>query len=250
MQHYFVEQTGQVGDVVALPADVAHHFVKVMRAEPGTQCEIVLNQEQTYRASLVSTEPAKVRLDAQLDRQVELPVHAIIACGVPKTKGKPELIVQKATEMGADAIVFFPASWSVAQWRANKLSKKLDRLQKVAQGAAEQSHRQRIPRVSYCANLSDLLTHYPADVRIVAWEESAKEGESSQLVKQFDHLQSGQSCLGIFGPEGGLTPDEVAQMTGQGVVAAGLGPRILRAETAPLYFLAALSTEIELHRTN
>ena len=92
-----------------------------------------------------------------------------------------------------------------------------------------------------------MLANYPADVRIVAWEESAKEGESSQLVKQFERLQAGQSCLGIFGPEGGLTPDEVDQMQAAGVVAAGLGPRILRAETAPLYFLAALSTELELH---
>lgn len=247
MQHYFVKQTGQIGDIISLPDDVAHHFVKVMRAQPGDSCELVLNQEQTYRASLVSTDPAKVKLDQPLDRQVELPVRTTIACGVPKTKGKPELIVQKGTEMGADKIVFFPASWSVAQWRPNKLAKKLARLQKVAQGAAEQSHRQRIPEVSYCASLADLLANYPADVRIVAWEESAKEGESSQLVKQFERLQAGQSCLGIFGPEGGLTPDEVDQMQAAGVVAAGLGPRILRAETAPLYFLAALSTELELH---
>lgn len=248
MQHYFVNQSGKLGDKIDLPKDVAHHFIDVMRAKVGDHCELVLNQEETFLGRLSQVKPAQLILEKKLDRDVELPVHAMIACGLPKTKGKPELIVQKGTELGADQIIFFPAAWSVARWAANKLPKKLGRLQTIAKSAAEQSHRQKIPQVSYCPSLQELLDNYPADLRIVAWEESAKQGEASQLVRSFDQVKAGQSCLGIFGPEGGLTSQEVSQMQAAGVVPAGLGPRILRTETAPLYFLAALSVETELQR--
>lgn len=247
MQHYFVDQTGQVGDTIDLPEDVAHHFVDVMRAKVNDQCELVLHQETTFLGRLSQQKPAQVTLERVLDRQVELPVKAIIACGLPKTKGKPELIVQKSTELGASEIVFFPAAWSVAHWSANKVDKKLARLQTIAQSAAEQSHRQKIPQVSYCPSIQDLLQKYAADLRIVAWEESAKQGEATQLIKSFNQLKAGQTCLGIFGPEGGLTSKEVAQMQAADVIPAGLGPRILRTETAPWYFLSALSVETELH---
>ncbi|MGO3475786.1 MAG: RsmE family RNA methyltransferase, partial [Lacticaseibacillus paracasei] len=54
----------------------------------------------------------------------------------------------------------------------------------------------------------------------------------------------------VFGPEGGLAPEELSVLTGQGFIAAGLGPRILRAETAPLYLLSAVSVLTELQATS
>ena len=81
---------------------------------------------------------------------------------------------------------------------------------------------------------------------MVAWEESAKQGETSALSQHFQNLKTGDSILAIFGPEGGLTSDEVSQMNSTGVVSVGLGPRILRTETAPLYFMAAISYATEL----
>ena len=76
--------------------------------------------------------------------------------------------------------------------------------------------------------------------------ERLRQGETSALAQQFNALKPGDSILAVFGPEGGLTENEIAKMNEAGVVAAGLGPRILRTETAPLYFMAAISYAMEL----
>ncbi|MGJ3880776.1 RsmE family RNA methyltransferase, partial [Lactiplantibacillus argentoratensis] len=111
---------------------------------------------------------------------------------------------------------------------------------------AEQSHRTMIPSVSYATNLTQVLTHVPYDTGVVAWEESAKQGESSQLVQTLKTMTPPQRLLAIFGPEGGLAPQEVAALQAAGMTAVGLGPRIMRAETAPLYLLSSVSFWCEL----
>ena len=81
---------------------------------------------------------------------------------------------------------------------------------------------------------------------MVAYEESAKEGEAAALLQSLTGLEAGSKLLFIFGPEGGLSPAEIESFTAKGAVLAGLGPRILRAETAPLYALSAVSVVTEL----
>ena len=246
MQHYFVN-TSVPNKRFTLPDDISHHLVTVLRAQTGTQFELVFNDHQCYLAELTSTvPPVSATIVRALERSPELPVHTAIACGVPKTKEKPELIVQKGTELGVHQIIFFDAERSISHWQGNKRSRKLARLQKIANSAAEQSHRNVRPQISYCDSLTDLLHSYPANHRLVAWEESAKQGETSALVKALRQTKVGESVLAIFGPEGGLSNEEVATMKSQGVIPVGLGPRILRTETAPLYFLSAVSVITEL----
>lgn len=236
-----------MGETVALPADVSHHLVDVMRSQVGTKIEVVLANQQAYLATLATTTPATVTLTEGLASDSELPVNVTLVCGLPKTKEKPELIVQKATELGAHQIVFFAAERSVSRWTNEKVAKKLARLQKIANGAAEQSHRQVQPTVHYVKKLTDVLTQFPAQHRLVAWEESAKQGETSALARELQATKPGETVLAIFGPEGGLSTAEIEQLTAQQVVPAGLGPRILRTETAPLYFMSAVSFWLELN---
>ncbi len=105
-----------------------------------------------------------------------------------------------------------------------------------------------MPDVQYLPNLQ-ALTLPEAMIKIVAWEESAKQGEAAMLAQQFAQLHSGDEVAFLVGPEGGLKEAELELLTEKfGFVAAGLGPRILRAETAPLYALSALSFALELER--
>lgn len=247
MQRYFLTKTIKTDDELELPKDIAHHLTTVLRAEAGTKFEIVLADEQVYLAHVTRIEELLTFavIDQQLDVNVELPVKVVIAAGLPKGD-KAELITQKATELGATKIIFFDSKRSVAKWAPAKQSRKIERLQKIASGAAEQSHRQVIPEVVYYNNINDLLANETAEVKIVAWEESAKNGEQSQLVQSLNELKHGDTLLTIFGSEGGLTADEIALMQQYQVVPAGLGPRILRTETAPLYMLSAISYHFEL----
>lgn len=248
MQRYFVNDSLKDNHLITLPKDIAHHFITVLRATEGDQCELVLNDHQAYVCSLVNYEQAIMKVDHVLTQNAELPLHVTLACGLPKTKGKPELIVQKGTELGANEIIFFEAERSVSHWNGDKQGKKIDRLQKIADGAAEQSHRNRIPAIKYVPNLMTLLKTVQADYKVVAWEESAKQGETSQLVQLLKKTHLGDKWLAIFGPEGGLSEQEIIQMQANQVTPVGLGPRILRTETAPLYFMSALSFATELNK--
>lgn len=114
-------------------------------------------------------------------------------------------------------------------------------------GAAEQSKRNWVPEVRLFEKKIDFLDCLSQfDRVIVAYEESAKEGESAALVKAVTELKKGSRILFIFGPEGGLSPAEIATLEEMGAILAGLGPRILRTETAPLYALSAVSVLTEL----
>lgn len=84
------------------------------------------------------------------------------------------------------------------------------------------------------------------DAVLIAYEESAKQGEQAQLVQTFQALEAGQKLLVVFGPEGGLTPNEIEKFQAAGAKLCGLGPRILRTETAPFYLLSAASFYYEL----
>ena len=247
MQQYFIKGTPQ-SPLVVTDKDTAKHMFLVMRLKENDQVTLVFDDGIKRLARVLDVETHQFELLEELADNVELPVQVTIASGFPKGD-KLELITQKVTELGASAIWGFPADWSVAKWDGKKLAKKSEKLEKIAQGAAEQSKRNLIPEVrlfdkkaAFLAALADF------DTIIVAYEESAKEGESAALVEAVRGLDKGDKLLFIFGPEGGLSPDEIAAFGQAGAVSAGLGPRILRAETAPLYALTAVSVMLELEK--
>ena len=104
-----------------------------------------------------------------------------------------------------------------------------------------------IPEVSTPISMKELIKRSKSyDVKIIAYEEEAKEGESAMLTKKLQSMTKGQTILALFGPEGGLSESEVNLLKEQDFVTCGLGPRILRTETAPLYLLSAVSYHFEL----
>ena len=85
-----------------------------MRAEKGSKAEFVANNQLIYIGELIDEQNGKIELIKKIEHNVELPFAVTIACGLPKN-GKVELIVQKATEMGVNTIIFLPTDWSVAK---------------------------------------------------------------------------------------------------------------------------------------
>lgn len=253
MQRYFIDQTGLlVQALVTLTADDSRHFLRVMRSQPGAKAWLVTGDGQCYLAQLEGEVDrlAQFRLIELQEgaAQVELPVEVTIACGLSKND-KLDYIVQKATECGASHFQPLALSRDVVKWDHKKAGQRLDRLQKIAKEAAEQCHRLRIPQVAQSLSLAQLLAKSADyDACLVAYEEDAKQGEHSRLRQACQTLkgQAGAKVLVVFGSEGGLTPEEVSQLCEAGFQTVALGPRILRAETAPIYFLSALSYALEL----
>lgn len=256
MQRYFVKEN-ITDQEFFLPPEIFHHAIDVMRDKVGDRFEIIGPDRQVQVVKLLSIDHshAKGQIIQTIVHDPELPVQTTIVCGISKGD-KTEKIVQKGTELGADRFIFYNSERSVAQWNDKKAAKKLVRLKKISQGAAEQSHRTVIPEVLFCQNITAVFKEtWQADYQVVAYEESAKQGETSQLArilqvvrKESKKQQNGETLAlsAFFGPEGGFSPKEIKFFKQQNVSAVGLGPRIMRAETAPLYLLAALSFVLEL----
>lgn len=250
MQLFFINQIIEPDSVVSLdPADYKH-AIQVLRMKVGTEIQIADTSKIAYNAKIVSIDADASEIKAELISgplaNTELPVAAEIICGLPKRE-KADWIVQKATELGATRIIFFPAARSIMQWRNNQVTKKLTRLQQIAHDSAAQSHRRSVPEVVYWPQLMTELSN--DGLNLVAYEEVVKEREDHGLVQAFSQLRTQSVPIRmIFGPEGGLTIAEVEQLVQNKVKPVGLGPRILRTETAPLYFLSSLSYAVELLR--
>ena len=246
MQQYFVNGRAPQGIFQIKDKDTAKHMFSVMRLQADDQTVLVFDDGIKRLARVVDSQSKSVEIIEELADNVELPVSVTIAMGFPKGD-KLEFVAQKATELGMAALWAFPADWSVVKWDGKKLGKKAEKLEKIAQGAAEQSKRNRIPAIRLFEKKTDFLAQLTGfDQIILAYEEAAKEGEQANLVKALSGLETGQSVLVIVGPEGGVSSEEVAAFEGAGAVKTGLGPRILRAETAPLYALSAISYATEL----
>lgn len=245
MQRYFIDQAYQ--PTVKISGEAHHHMSRVMRMSTDDQVFLVFNDQTAIKAKIIAINSETVTLEEvekeQLER--ELPISITIASGFPKGE-KLELIVQKGTELGAQAFIAFPGESSVAKWDAKKQKKKQQRLNKIAQEAAEQSHRQALPTVTFASEKELITSFADYDAVLIAYEESAKQGEQAQLVQTFQQMQAGQKLLVVFGPEGGLTPKEISAFQAAGGKLCGLGPRILRTETAPFYLLSAASFYYEL----
>ncbi|AUX11616.1 16S rRNA (uracil(1498)-N(3))-methyltransferase [Latilactobacillus sakei] len=248
MQRYFIEENVTVGQALQLTGETAHHMLKVMRMQVGDQIEIVTPEELAFVAQLQAADAtqkqATVTIEAALETNVELPIATTVVCGLSKGD-KTDWIVQKGTQLGAHRFIFCNSQFSVARWDAKRQVKKLARLQKIAQEAAEQAHRIHVPVIEWRASLT-AIAEESATIKLVAYEESAKAGEHGQLVQSLQAAQPGQSLICVFGPEGGIAPKEIEVLQAAGFLLAGLGPRILRAETAPLYLLSAISYVTEL----
>ncbi|MCI5941664.1 MAG: 16S rRNA (uracil(1498)-N(3))-methyltransferase [Ligilactobacillus animalis] len=247
MQRYFYNEM-LANEQFVLPKDIYKHAITVMRMRVGDKFELVTpdKQVQLMEVTAVDKQQARAKVIETFSHQTELPVVTTIACGLSRGD-KAELIVQKGTELGADKFIFFKGDFSVAKWDDKKQAKKIARLEKIALAAAEQSHRTTIPTISYCNSLKELKLAAD-ELGIVAYEEAAKQGEKANLVKVIEQLTACKApqLTAVFGPEGGLSTNEIEILTQAGFIQAGLGPRIMRAETAPLYLLATLSYALEL----
>lgn len=249
MQRYFID-SNQIDDTsITITGEDVHHIVRVMRMSVDDQ--LLCSCSETRQTALckiaeITNDMVVTDIVEWIKAETEIPVRVTIANGLPKGD-KLELVIQKGTELGAESFIPFNAARSIVKWDEKKGKKKVDRWNKISKEAAEQSHRSMVPVVEEPSSLAQLLEKSKDyTYKIVAYEESAKEGERSAFASTLQKMKHGESVICVFGPEGGLTPKEIERLLEHGFVPCALGPRILRTETAPLYALAAISYHFEL----
>lgn len=236
MPRFFVPPSALAGDLVTLEGEQAAH-AKALRLTPGEEVTLCDGAGTDYCCIVSSLKSGQLTLAVHqsMPSCAEPTLRVSLYLGFPKAD-KLEHVIQKATELGAFEIVAFPCERSVSRPDPKSLAKKLERWQKIAASAAEQSGRGRIPQVL-------ALDSFDQAVRRAAqadWSALFYENERQCSLRRAWEGKTFRSAAIFTGPEGGLTEAEVAQARAAGMAVCTLGPRILRCETAPLCALSAL----------
>jgi 16S rRNA (uracil1498-N3)-methyltransferase len=227
------------GQTLELPAGAARH-VQVLRLQPGVPITLFNGAGGEFDAVVEHMGRSEVRVRLaqhhRVEREARREVH--LAVGVPANE-RMDWLVEKATELGAASIQPLVAERSVLKLKGERAGKKLAHWQAIAVAACEQCGRNRVPPVHEVLGLAEwmagLAGGQPAGtVRLLL-----------SLATQAHPWQSTVPADGpvslLSGPEGGFGPAEEAAALAAGFVRASLGPRVLRAETAPLVALSLLA---------
>jgi len=220
-----------VEDLVApaLSGDDAHHLGRVLRLRPGAEV-CATDGRGGWRST---TFAGGDRLDPAGEVQHQLRPEPLLTVAFAPVKGdRPELVVQKLTEVGVDRIVPLVTTRSVVRWDGDRAAKQMERLRRVAQEACGQARRLWLPELGLGGEgpvtPSDLLASLGADGTVMAEPGGGALGPGARTV--------------LVGPEGGWAPDELAEAAAGGAGRCTLGPNVLRAETAAIVAGALLVT--------
>ncbi|QSX08388.1 16S rRNA (uracil(1498)-N(3))-methyltransferase [Alkalibacter rhizosphaerae] len=244
MHRFFEEIEGikNPGEELVLTEDNHDHLSKSLRMRMGDTIVICDGNRTDYVARIqeMTKKETKVVVESRLLNASEAPVSITLFQGIPKGQ-KMDVIVQKAVELGVTTIVPLYTHRSIPKER--DMQKKIIRWNKIALEAAKQSGRGMIPQVEESVELLDLSQKLSDHhVNLVAYEEQQNQQLKHILTKRPMPVSAGI----IIGPEGGFDPSEIRWLEQRHVQVVGLGPRILRTETAAMAMLSMMLYEWEL----
>lgn len=236
MTRFFVSPEELEGDFLVLTGENAEH-AKVLRLKNGENVLVCDGNGKECLCAVSDVSPGRISLVVQGRQQSQSEAKVKVSVYMAFPKGdKLEHVIQKATELGAWEIMAFPSARCVSKPDEKSLKKKLERWQKIAASAAEQSGRGVIPQVVVLPSYAEALKRAgKAELSILFYE-----NERATTLRMALEEKPFQSIGLLTGPEGGLEPKEVEMAKDAGLHICTLGSRILRCETAPLCALSAV----------
>jgi len=244
MPRFFVNKNNIEENRIVINGSDAHHIARSLRMAEGDEAIICDGEGSEYRCILsrIRDEECECKIIEAIDSGSESPIGITLCMAYPKGD-KLETIIQKAVELGCDRIIPFESSRCIKRPKAEKAEKQTARLQRIAEEAAKQCGRARIPEVVSPLSFKQMLTETKqSELALLCYE-----NEDGKTIK--DVLKNSgevKTVSIIVGAEGGFSPDEVTEASDAGCLSVSLGRRILRCETAPLFALAAICYELEL----
>ena len=210
--------------------DEHHYLGRVRRARVGDAIEVVDGQGRRAAAVIerITDGETTLRVEAP-EAVIAKPPH--VRALVPLIKGdRMDVCIEKLVEVGIDSIVVWPATRSVVRFDDARREGRLAKYRAAVQTAARQCGRAQVPEVSHAADLAAAIASLPDGVRVVL--DPAADAPLT--------ITDAADLTIVSGPEGGLTAEELGQLARAGFLAVGLGPRVLRAETAPTIAVALI----------
>lgn len=236
MARFFVSPEQMHTEFMVLTGDNAEH-AKVLRLKAGEEVMVCDGQGREAVCVISDISPGQIGLVVKkLDDSVSEPKVKVCVYMAFSKGDKFEHVVQKATELGASEIAAFPSARCVSRPDEKSLKKKLERWQKIAASAAEQSGRGMIPKVLVINSYKSALERACRADKAILFYENEHANTLQETLKASEY----STVSLLTGPEGGLEAWEVETAAQMGMKICTLGSRILRCETAPLCALSAV----------
>lgn len=221
--------------------DKVHHIGVVLRAKPGDEVYLV-NTIEIAKTTVSSVNKDEIYLDLIEIITENNELASKITLGFGPLKGdNTQLVVQKAVELGVVHIDLINFKRNVSKFDSKKAEKKLEKFNKIIEGACLQSRRNMQPTINANVNLTiDYISDF--DLVLVCFENE----RSNHLIKYQTEIETANKILVLVGPEGGIDDSEIASLEqNNNVKVATLGKRIMRAETASISSLAMIASILE-----
>ena len=257
MHHFFVDETDidTEARLVRLTGENYRHLRQVLRAKPGEKVLISDGEGTDYECTVsgihdadwlmaetvTGEEEVLLHIDF-VEEMHELPADIYLFQGLPK-QDKMELIVQKAVELGAHAVIPLDTKNTVVKLDEKRAAKKVERWQAIAEAAAKQSKRSIIPEVMPVMKWKDAMRFVENfDLRLIPYE-NAKD--IRHTMEELRKLPKHGKIAVFIGPEGGFADVEIEDAMAHGIEPITLGKRILRTETAAITSMSILMLTLE-----
>lgn len=236
MARFFISKKNIHGDSATIAGAELEHMRKVLRLGTGDSVTLFDDEGWEHEGTIRSYSNGMGEIEIVSSHRPERESAVRITLAQALGKGdKFDWVVEKATELGAAAVVPFLCRRTVPKPDAAGREKKAARWQRIALSAAQQSGRTQIPEIFGVMDFSDLVRRpWPSDLKLIFWENETTQG----LARLREEKSRAESLLLVIGPEGGFTPDEVREATESGFRSVRMGKRVLRTETAAVTALA------------
>ncbi|MFZ2055067.1 MAG: 16S rRNA (uracil(1498)-N(3))-methyltransferase [Candidatus Aminicenantales bacterium] len=238
--HFLVEQKNLRPPYARLEGEEHHHLCRVLRVRSGEKVWLVDKQGSSFRAEVIEVGRQQTRLLVlEKEEPSAAKIRLVLAQALIKSKTM-DLVIQKATELGVQAVVPIEASRSVLKLEGRERAR-LERWRKIAREAAKQSRRTDIPLIHAPHPFSVFLESRDEPKKFILCEDEGILLRDILVEAPVDSVSSAMpGVVLLVGPEGGWSKEEEQRAMEKGFEAVSLGTRILRSETAALAALAAI----------
>lgn len=231
MRLFYIEQSELAGTNPSIRGVDARHIVNVLRLKHGDSIELFDESGIKYEARIVAVSSARVDVSVigQCNQIVESFLELVVAQSFLK-EGKMDNLIRQLTELGITKWIPFISERSVPRPDDKRLLNRTKRWENIAKEAAKQCKRAKTTKTGKTVSFKDILSfEQEFDLKIIFWENEKNLLDIKNLSAMYGDVKK---ILMMLGPEGGFTISEIEKAKESGFLTAGLGPRILRAETA------------------
>jgi len=225
------------GDEVVITGAEAHHAAVVRRVRVGEEVTVGNGAGVWLRGVIAASAPKRVVVSIAAREIHEAPTPRLVLAQALAKGDRDELAVQAATELGVDEIVPWQASRSISRWSGEKAAKGVTRWQSIVREAAKQAHRAWVPTVGAPVATRQLVER-ASRARVLVLEPTATVPLSAVP------LDGSAELVLVVGPEGGVSPEEIVELTDAGATAVRLGDTVLRTSTAGPAALAVVNARL------